>query len=284
MVKLPHEALHQVFRESPNLFAETIQRACGRDFPEIVESELIDSDLTEIKPIVRRPDTVIKAETTRGPQLLVVEAQNREDRSKIRSWAYYLAYLENKYQIPATLLVVTPDLETARWARGPFRLGSTGLQNLRLDPFVAGPDNTPFITDLEQAVDDVDFAVLSTLTHRFDPDIEKALGTLAQAIDTMQPKQSALWADLTEVGLEGCAQEIWRQIMQTMQYEFGSQLARQTAAKTEARLILKSLEIHGIPVSEEARRKIESCNDIDVLEVWFERAHEVKRAEDLFAG
>ncbi|HEX2143339.1 MAG TPA: hypothetical protein VHG10_02410 [Glycomyces sp.] len=88
MPKLPHEALHHVFREGPNLFADTVRRIFDADFPENVQAEVIDTDLTEITPIERRPDTVIKAETSDGPQLLVVEAQNREEATKIRSWAH----------------------------------------------------------------------------------------------------------------------------------------------------------------------------------------------------
>ncbi|THV30252.1 hypothetical protein [Glycomyces paridis] len=282
MVKLPHEALHHVFRKSPNLIAETIQRAYEVDFPEIVESELVDTDLTEIAPMVRRPDTVIKALTERGPQLLVVEAQTREAPSKIRSWAYYLSYLESKYEIPATLLVVTPSAATARWARGPLRLGPPGLPSLELSPFVVGPDNLPVITEIEQAVEGVDLAVLAALTNRFDPDIEKALELLAQAIDTIPPDQRAVWADLTEVGLEGCAQEFWRQIMQTMQYEFGSRLALESITKERARAVLKTLDMRAIPVSEGERVRIEGCTDLDMLEGWFTRAFEVERTEDLF--
>jgi hypothetical protein len=282
MPKLPHEALHQVFRESPNLFADTIQRVCQVDFPEIVEAEVIDTDLTEIRPIVRRPDTVIKAETSDGPQILIVEAQTKEEPSKIRSWAYYLSYLENKYKIPATLLITTPSAATARWARGPLFLGPPGFPSMEVRPFVAGPDNVPFITDLEEALEDVDFTVLSTLTHRLNPDIEKALKPLATAIDTVEPELSAIWADLTEVGLEGCAQDLWRQIMQTMQYKFGSQLALETMAQERARIVLKFLEMRGIPVSEGARQRIEDCTDLEMLEAWVLRAPSVQTVEELF--
>jgi hypothetical protein len=283
MVKLPHEALHHVFRESPNLFAETVRRIFDANFPEIIEAEVIDTDLTEIEPIERRPDTVIKAETSDGPQLLVVEAQNREEKSKIRSWAYYLSFLENKYQVPATLLITTPDIATARWARQPLRLGPPGLPSLELFPFVAGPDNIPFITEPEAAAEDVDFAVFSTLTHRFDPDIEKALKPLAVALDTLDPKQGALWADLMEGGLgKGCAQETWRKIMQTMTYEWTSQLAQQSVAEAEGRLILRFLEERGVPVEERHRKAIEQCRDIETLELWVMRAATVESADDLF--
>ncbi|MEU6860414.1 hypothetical protein AB0B28_16275 [Glycomyces sp. NPDC046736] len=282
MVKLPHEALHQIFRESPNLFADTVQRVCDVDFPDIVEYEVVDTDLTEIRPLVRRPDTVIRAETPSGPHLLVVEAQNREEPAKIRSWAYYLSYLESRYDLPATLLVTTPSAATARWARGPFRLGLAAFPSVTVSPLVAGPDNVPFVTEVEDAVEDVAFAVFSALTHRLNPDIEKALGPLAQALDTVQPEQGAVWADLIEVGLAGCAQDFWRKIMQTMQYEFGSQLAQQSAAKAEARIILKFLDMRGVFVSDEDRRRIESCTDLEMLEAWVMRAPSVESVDELF--
>jgi hypothetical protein len=282
MVKLPHEALHRVFRESPNLFTATIHRVFEVDFPEIVESEVIDTDLTETRPMERRPDTVLKAQTSAGPQLLVVEAQNREEPSKIRSWAYYLSFLENRYRIPATLMIVTPSEATARWARRPLRLGLPGFPSMELYPFVVGPDNIPFITEVEEAIEDVDFAVLSTLTHRLNPDIEKALTPLAAALDTLEPERSAIWADLTEVGLEGCAQDFWRQIMQTMQYEFGSQLALETTVKERIRLILKFLDMRGIPVTDAERRRIEACTDLEMLEAWVMRAPSVQSVDELF--
>jgi hypothetical protein len=282
MPKLPHEAHHRIFRESPSLFTDTLRRVFNADFPEIVEAEEIDTDLSATKPLGRWADTVLKAETSEGPQLLVVEAQTKEDPSKLRSWAYYLSFLENKYQLPATLLVTTPSAATARWARRPLRLGPPGFPSMELYPFVAGPDNVPFITDADEAMEDVDFAVLSTLTHRLNPDIEKALKPLAAAIDTVEPELSAIWADLTEIGLEGCAQDLWRQIMQTMQYKFGSQLALETMAQERARIILKFLEMRGIPVSEGARQRIEDCTDLEMLEAWVMRAPSVQTVDELF--
>jgi hypothetical protein len=284
MPNLPHEALHRVFRESPGLFAETLHRVFDADFPDIVEAHVVDTDLTEIKPMERRPDTVLRAETSEGPQLLVVEAQNREDPSKIRSWAYYLSFLENKYQLPATLLITTPLAETARWARRPLRLGPPEFPSMEVFPFVAGPDNVPFITEVEEAVEDVDFAVLSTLTHRFDPDIEKALRPLASALNLIDPKQGAQWADLTESGLgEGCANQIWRKIMKAMPYEFVSELAQEARAHERARIILSFLDDRGIEVSEAERGRIETCTDSETLARWVMRAPYVGEASELFA-
>jgi hypothetical protein len=283
MPKLPHEALHRIFRESPTLFAETIQRFFNADFPEIVEAQEIDTALFEDRPVERFVDTILRAETSAGPMMLVVEAQNKEDESKIRSWAYYLSYLENKYQIPAVLLVVTPSAATARWARGPLRLGTPGIPSMQLFPFVAGPDNIPFVTEVEEAIEDIDFAVYSILTHRLDDGIERALKSLAVALDTIDPHHGARLADLTEVGLgDGCAREIWRNIMRTMTYEWGSELARKSAADHVAGLVLRILNDRGIHLDSDLRARIERCQDLEMLDAWVVRASTVDQAEDLF--
>lgn len=66
------------------------------------------------------------------------------------------------------------------------------------------------------------------------------------------------------------------------QYEFGSQLALESITKERVRAILKTLDMRDVPVSEAQRRRIESCTDLETLEVWFTRAYSVKLAEDLF--
>ncbi|GAB3658947.1 hypothetical protein [Glycomyces tarimensis] len=112
-----------------------------------------------------------------------------------------MSFLENKYELPTTLLVITPKEATTRWARGPLTLGPPQRPSMRLLPFVCGPDNMPFITEPEAAAEDVVVTVFAALTHRPDPDIEKALRPLADALDSLEPATAAYWAEFTEGGL-----------------------------------------------------------------------------------
>lgn len=288
MAKVPHEALHRIFRESPTLFTDAIQRVFETDFPEIVEVSVIDADLTEHEVIERRVDTVLRAETSDGPQLLVIEAQTKEAPEKIRGWAYYLSYLENKYALPATLLIMTPNASTARWARGPLRLGPANFPSMELYPFVCGPDNLPIIAEVELAAEDVEFAVLAALVHRLNPDIEKALRPLAAALDTIDPMQGARWAVFVEGGLgEGCARETWRKIMKTMQYRYVSEIGRESRAEGRvegyAEAILDVLDERGVSATDAERQRIHDCMDALALKRWLRRAMFVDRVEDLFA-
>ncbi|MFG2263144.1 hypothetical protein [Streptomyces sp. NPDC048720] len=55
-------------------------------------------------------------------------------------------------------------------------------------------------------------------------------------------------------------------------------------AEGEAKGVLRVLEVRGIPVSDDARKRITSCTDPDRVADWLDRAATVSRAEDLFAG
>jgi hypothetical protein len=234
---------------------------------------------------------------------LVIETQTSEDQAKVRSWAYYLSFLENEYGLPATLLVITPKLATAIWARGPLALGPVDRPSMRLFPFVCGPDNMPFITDRETAAVDVLFAVFAALTHRLDPDIEKVLDPLAAVLDSLDSETAAFWAEFTEGGLgEGCAKDSWRKIMTTMKYRYVSELRREGRAegRAEGRLegrleglsegrtegqaaaLLVVIRGRGIELSEADEARIARCQDTALLTQWLSRAATAETAAELF--
>ena len=80
-------------------------------------------DLTEIEPVERRVDTLLRAETGEGTYLLVVESQSKTDDRKRGSWPYYLSYLYEKYRCEPVLIVITQNSRTAKWASQPIQLG-----------------------------------------------------------------------------------------------------------------------------------------------------------------
>ncbi len=85
---------------------------------------LMDTDLTEIRPVERHVDTLLSIDLAGGDSLLLaIEAQGRKDPDKRSSWAYYLAHLYAKFRYPPVLLVVCRDKGTAEWAAEPIRIG-----------------------------------------------------------------------------------------------------------------------------------------------------------------
>jgi hypothetical protein len=116
MVSSSHEAMHRIFQEDPGIFARTF-RALGLTFPDPVTVSLMPTDLTEIRPLERRLDTLLRIDSAwGGSHLLAVEAQGKKDRDKPVSWAYYVAHLYAKYRLPLILLITCQDRATAAWA------------------------------------------------------------------------------------------------------------------------------------------------------------------------
>lgn len=126
MVSSSHEGLHRVFQKDPALLTRACQSLLHVPFPEPREFAVLNVDLTEIEPIERRVDTLLRVDTDEGNFLLVVEAQGRKDESKRSSWPYYLSYLHAKFGLQPVLIVVTQSRSTARWRHGTSGTGFRG--------------------------------------------------------------------------------------------------------------------------------------------------------------
>jgi hypothetical protein len=277
MVSSPHEAMHQIIQEDPGMFVRSF-RKLGIDFPEPVAVSLMPTDLTELRPVERRVDTLLRFDTERGDgYLLAVESQKRPSPDKHSAWAYYLAFMYAKYRIPPVLVVMTQDKDTAYWAEQPIEIGPTQWPSLTVRPLVLSPLNVPMITDPEEAAQDIPLATLSAITHGKNPDIAAILKSLSSALKTVDPDTAMIFSEFTELGLAGFpAADIWRQLVAVDLSFFRSQTAQnirtEGEAKGEAKAVLRVLDARGIPVPDEARATISGCSDTDVLDTWLDRA------------
>jgi hypothetical protein len=60
-----HEALHRVFQYDEKLFARSLANILGKPVPEPVDVSVLTVDLTETRPIERRADTILLAQSRR---------------------------------------------------------------------------------------------------------------------------------------------------------------------------------------------------------------------------
>ncbi|MFE7433172.1 hypothetical protein ACIPH4_08145 [Streptomyces tendae] len=301
MVSSSHEALHWVFQKDPALLTRAFQRVLHVPFPEPRDFAVLNADLTEIEPVERRVDTLMRVETDEGPYLLVVEAQGKKDEKKRGSWPYYLSYLYEKYRCEPVLVVITQNSATARWAAQPIRRGLPGWDSMTVRPLVIGPDNVPLIAGEREAERDVPLAVLSAMTHGRGAKAAAILVPLAFALRTVDGESAAVFGQLVESCLgDPGAKEIWRDLMSEIRYFFNSPVAEKVReegrvegreeGREEGRLedraamTLRILEWRSIPVPDAVRERVLGCSDLDQLEVWAHRAVTAERAEDLFAG
>ncbi|MFL1902807.1 hypothetical protein ACJWDR_27445 [Streptomyces tauricus] len=286
MVSSPHEAMHQIFREDPRLFARALPKA-GIALPEPTEVQLLDTDLTEIRPLERRVDTLLRVDTAdNGSYLLAIEMQGRRDPDKPNSWTYYLAHLYAKYELPPVLLVVCQDKTTASWAAEPIRIGPSTHTSIAVFPVVLGPDNLPAIIDPDEAAQDLGLSVFSALTHAKDPALPAILDALATALVDTGGEIAKDWAEFIEIGLgDPRTRALWRNLMATYTSRFpgSGTLIEETRLQSRAEDILRLLTLRGIDIPEAARERITGCADLETLGTWFDRAVTATGVEELFA-
>jgi hypothetical protein len=293
VVSAPHEAMHRIFQEYPGLFTG-VSRALGLDFALPTSVSVLPTDLTEARPVERRVDTLVRFDcAAEGPLLLLVESQGAKDPDKPASWAYYLSYLYAKHKIPPLLLVVCQDRATAQWAARPVPIGPAQWPALTLRPLVAGPHNMPVINDPDEARADLALAALSAITHAKEPVVDGILKALSTALQGVPEAVVDPIIEFTAQGIGGNrrAAELWRNLVAVdlsfykswLSEEIRDEGREQGRAQGRAEDILLLLERRGIDVSEADRRRITSCDDLDSLGRWFERAITAASVEEVFA-
>lgn len=289
MVNSSHEAMHRIFQECPDLFTG-VSKVLGLPFTQPVSVRILPTDLTEVRPVERRVDTLLRLDYDGDDSLLLaVEAQSAKDPDKPASWAYYLSFLYAKYKIPPLLLVVCQDRPTAKWAARPMVLGPPGWPSLTLHPLVVGPHNMPLVNDPEEARADLALAALSAITHAKEPAVDGILKTLSTALHDAPEAVVVTIIELTAQGLGGNrrAAELWRNLVAVDLSAYKSYIFEEfrDEGRTQrgAEDVLLVLETRGIDVPVDVRERINGCDDVDLLRRWLTRAVTVSSAEEIFS-
>ncbi|MQY06056.1 hypothetical protein [Actinomadura macrotermitis] len=290
MVSSPHEALHQLFREDTALFGRALEHLLGLEFPTPRAVRVLNCDLTEVKPLERRADTVLISESDEGDHIMIVESQGRPDPGKHSSWCYYIAYLHDKYKCPVTLLVTCSDKATADWAGRPIKIGHEKWPAMVVRPIALGPGNVPAVTDPRHASDDVFFAVFSALTHARSAHADAILEALADALNILDTDSAGFLAEFTRAGLgDTAAGELWSLLMSTKIYPYQTDLGKalnpETYAKGEAsgraEMLLKVLRLRGIEVPQDVADHIMACTDEATIDQWLSRSLTATTIDDV---
>lgn len=288
MVNSSHEAMHRIFQEYPDLFTG-VSKVLGLPSIPARSVTVLSTDLTEIRPVERRVDTLLRFDCDADDSFLVaVEAQSAKDPDKPASWAYYLSFLYAKYKIPPLLLVVCQDRPTAEWAARPMLIGPEQWPSLTLRPLVVGPHNMPLITDPDEARADLALATLSAITHAKEPAVDGILKALSTALHDAPEAVVVAIIEFVAQGLGGNRRgaELWRNLVAVDLSSYKSYIFEEFRdegrAQRGAEDILLVLEARGLDVADGIRARITSCDDPDLLRQWLTRAVTVPTAEDIF--
>ncbi|MGW0821211.1 hypothetical protein [Streptomyces sp. NPDC002845] len=286
-VSAHHESLHQVFQQDTELLVTSMQGLLGLSVGPVLEITPLDTVTTELLPVERRVDALFQLDTEKTRYVVALESQGKPDPDKRRSWPYYLAYLGERYDADAVLIVLTDEPVTERWAAQPIASGFPERPSLVAQPLVLGPTSVPLISSADEARGDIALWVLSSLVHGRRPANAGILTALAQELKDMDPDESVVYAEYVEAGLTGSeAVEIWRQLMSTTKIFYRSAAAQQVReeAREEERAlsVLMVLERRGLEVPDGVRERVLSCHDYEELSALLDRAWEVTRAQELF--
>ncbi|MCP2336816.1 hypothetical protein [Actinomadura rupiterrae] len=303
MLTSPHEALHQIFREDHGLASRLFERLSKSSPPPFEDVTVLNTDLTSIKLVERRADTVLmlRGKVRGKDHILVCEAQLNIDKAKLRSWPHYVAYLHDKYGCDVDLLVVCQKQKTADWARNVIKIGRLKKRpTLRLNAWVLGPDNAPKITDADEALRDIYFATLCAITHAYTPAAEVILKALALAFNPLEAETRDVLYYFVASGLvESPARFVWRELMKdTETYSYAKDLAdmysplayeageadgkAEGTRKAKIEYILDILRVRGVPLSAHDAAKIKACTDEATLDLWHTRSVSATTIKDVF--
>lgn len=96
MVTAQHETANRIFLRHPPLLPKVF-KLLGVPLADRVEIEEIATDASEIRPLERRVDTVLRVSPPDGKGfVLAIEAQSRKVDGKEVSWAYYLSNAQTR--------------------------------------------------------------------------------------------------------------------------------------------------------------------------------------------
>jgi hypothetical protein len=286
MPTLEHNALVEMFRETPELAPHLLATLFHIDVPAHASTKVVESALDQLVPVEFRADLVIELRDAKGTVVLaiVLEVQRDEDPDKKYAWPVYVSVVRARKRCDTVVLVVAPDAPVAAWAAERIDLG-LGRGDVR--PLVLGPASVPEITDPAVAEKEVELSVLSAVAHGNGPNgfavVQAALVALGrldrehaavyfQIIWNVlrEPMRRALEVLVMERQTEGSA--TFPPFIQKLIDHGVQEGRREGEAKGEARALLAALRTRGIPVPDAARERILAEKDPERLEHWVERA------------
>jgi len=273
MVSMRHECLVDLFRNRPSLSAELLDEALHVSLPAYTEARLVSVDLTETQPAEFRADVVVlllDGET--AVRVLIVEVQLSSDEEKRFTWPAYLTIARRRYRCPADLLIVAPDVSVAGWCAEPIEVGAAGFV---LRPSVLRRDAVPVVTDPVEAENRPELGVLSAMTYGETEAGVTIAEVVLPVVRRLDDERAKFYYDLVYAALGDAArQALEAKMVKGYQYQsdFAKKYVAQGRAEGRAESLLTALDVRGVFVPEDTRKRILAEQDPDLLQRWLKRA------------
>lgn len=289
---IEHQGMCKLVSERPEVLLMLMQRELGAAVAGDVALFPAPETIREIRYPEHHVDAAVVLRRAPGGEVveaLVTEVQRQPDEEKLWSWPIYVAGTRARLRCPTTLIVLTGDERTARWAAEPIDLGRG---HAVLQPLVIGPSQVPRDLELEEARQNPELATLAVIMHGRKPGSKRlgraALQAVSEGLDE-DAKRYSLLADLVAACLdEQTLQEIEDEMeLRTTpplsnwarrHFFEGRQEGRQEGLK---QAIVMVLESRRLAPSAGLHEHLAGCTDEAQLEAWLRRASVVARADQL---
>jgi hypothetical protein len=284
----PHDALTRLFEERPVLAVEVLRDLLGVDLPADAPATLEDPSFNTRPSHDLKADTAIAVGPPQAPtHCIVVEIQRDKEPEKRRQLPRYAAAEWLQLNCPVTVLVVCPDEKTAAYYGERI---STSLPGYEFQARVLGPAHIPVITDPKQVAVRPDLATIGIMAHGRRREVAQAFFLGINQLKLEHAKQYDSYAKvIAPLAIQPFLEEIVKSaelgpgFIATEYFGRGAAEGRKEGeAKGEAKAILLTLSERGLSVSDEARERITTCEDLDQLETWVRRAVTIETTDDLF--
>ncbi len=208
MVSDQHEAMVEIFRQSPSFVTELFTNSFGTKLPETDELVIGDPGFNEPAPTKATADLVLllrKGQETMAT--IIVEIQRAVDKRKEVTWPLYALRARQRHQCPAELLVVTQDSKVEAWAEKPRIVDLSGSH--RWQPKVIGPSllSAPSGSEMPQ------WSVLRAIAFG-----EGNFASIQEALERLKDldeRQQSIYHDLLRKLL---GEDTWRNFEMAYQY------------------------------------------------------------------
>lgn len=289
MPSLKHEALVDLFRESPRF---GLRLTCGVVDVDILPGApvtLTSAEFTELNPPEYRADVVLRVDDPEGEahDVFIVEIQLAPDPDKKFSWPFYAAGARARFRCPATIVVVAMSEQVAEWCAQPIPMDRAG-SSFRL--VVIGPAEIPVITDIDRARAEPELAILSAVAHGREPGAEFIGVAALAACDCLDNQRGRLYADLVFDSLSPAACQALGHLMDISKYEYQSDFARKYVAEGrrqgqlegQRELLREQLEVRFGVLPEDVRGRLESGTS-EQFACWARRILTAGTLQEVFA-
>ncbi|AUX47787.1 hypothetical protein SOCE26_093110 [Sorangium cellulosum] len=303
MPTLEHNALVEMFRETPELAPHFLVTLFDVDVPQHASVAVVESSIDQLIPVEFRADLVLELRDASGALVLaiVIEVQRDEDPDKKFSWPVYVTVVRARKRCGTVVLVVAPGADVAAWAAQDI---DVGLGHIK--PLVLGPAVVPEITDPAEAEKETELAVLSAVAHGNGPNGLAVVQAVLVALERLDREHAAVYFQVIWNGLREPMRQALEALVMERQIEGEATLPsfmqklidrgrlegiregelkgiREGELKGKRDTLLRLLARAGIALTHDESERIQACTDIATLDHWIDNVLGAKTAAEVLS-